>query len=375
MAVGNLLVASVLLCFSVAVSAYSTQDISPPVESLEVHGNDLVLDHSVTVPGGDLSHWPAVTYAALDAAKGDIAGCAKPKVKLPLPEYQRTFVISCSPQAIWMSSEAYCGEGLHDISSLFRIDLSSGQVQQFGWLPDCEQPAALAFGAGRIWIGTVRPVEKYRPAAASGVIGVRQHDGKVDYEGHFAGLAVKAMTASETALWALGYEGVGRLDFASSKETFRYFDFSISDDDQLVSVLAEKEPSESRAVMLEFLRHIPVRGKATFITMMARAQRQNSQYTVDNPPLQMVPFYIEAARHFSTDPANFARASRVDWDFSYLMNLIMSYRNDYRDEIVALLNDIEGQQHSSSQWQEIGEAKRGLDDPGYRPDRSKVFIL
>lgn len=366
--------AALLLILPLTAQCFEMYDMMPDIDAISFDGSDVLFGDSIRLPEGDLSRWPDSAYQVRSSDKTKQNSCAVPDISLPIPQYVRLHALACSVEYIWIAAEAYCSEGLDDSTPLFRVARADNTFERFDWVPECAQPTALVETVGSVWIGTSSPIEKYRDQSAFGVIRVTRSDERTDLESFFSGLTVTALNAAENTVWAVGNEGVGKLDLRTGQSVLRYFDFVISEDDEVRSVLVDQPPHPDRAVLFVFLKAIPITAKQAFISQLTEA-KQNGNYSVDHPPKSMLPFYIKAARAFELEGEDSERDWGNDWHFSYLINLVMRYRSDYPAEVKSLLHDLQAQRHSEGRRKVIMEALSGLDDPDYRPDSTSAFVL
>lgn len=363
-----------LLVTPLTAHGFEMYDIMPDIDAITFDGPDVLFGEHIRLPGGDLSRWPKPETRIRAAPALARPSCDMPDVALPVPEGQRKQVLACSVDYMWVAGEVYCSEGLRDSSGVFRVNRHDNTFEQFHWLPACEQPTALIEAGGSIWIGTSRPIEKYREQPGSGVIRVTMNGDRIDMAVSFVGLTVTALNASDDAVWAVGYEGIGKLDLSNGEATLRYFDFGISDSDELISLLVEQPPDSERILLFTFLSRIPITAKEAFMSILAFEQKRG-RYSVDSPPLSLVPFYIQAARRFEVPTGNLSESQQDNWDFAYLLHLIMHYRGDFPTEVRKLLQDLKSQRHTDARRKIIMEAVNGMDDPQYKPDRTRAFQL
>lgn len=353
---------------------FEMYDMMPDIDAITFDGSDVLFGDDIRVPEGDLSRWPGSAYQIKGHHQATPSPCTIPDITLPVPDYIRLHALACSAEYIWITAEAYCSEGSDDSAALFRVVRADNTFERFDWVPGCVQPTALVETAGSVWVGTSRPIEKYRDQPAFGVIRVTRSDERNDLESFFSGLTVTALNAAEDAVWAVGNEGVGKLDLRTGHLVLRYFDFVIGEDDEVRSVLIGQPPHPDRIVLFVFLKAIPITAKQAFISQLTEA-KQNGNYSVDHPPKSMVPFYIKAARGFELEGDGSQEDWKNDWNFSYLINLVMHYRSDYPAEVKSLLHDLRAQRHSEGRRKVIMESLSGLDDPDYRPDSTRSFVL
>ena len=325
-------------------------DLSPDIRQMDFDGRDIVLENSVRIRDGDLSGWPDPELKPLRDKTTPKTDCSVPG-KLPgKPDWQRASVIHCTPYHKWVASEAYCAEGQNDQAVLYQVDQHTGRIRVIdGAIPECHSATSLLTINNQLMIGTIRPIEKYRPVSGHGVV-VYDPTDATEIDRLFNGNTITAMTEDGQFLWVAGHQGLGWYSLLSGEQKWRYYHYFIGDDDTLRVGLADNQQPETTRLFYENFLHYPITNKGDFIRIAEQAARGERGVWHGGRIPELLPWYLEAIGRYDDEADRNQRHTEKDYTFGMLARLIIRLYGEAEDatrERIAITFEALREQHHS----------------------------
>ncbi len=356
-----------LVSFSASdVMIYDSEpELSPRFRQLDFVAGDVLFDGKLVLPDGDLERWP---NPRLNDVRGpDFGHPPRPTCEVPGWEGaadRQPYALICSDSEAWFATEGYCVEGERAPGVIFR-QRSGGRLESFpGWLPDCEYAVAAVRVAGELWLGTERPVEKYAPRVASGVLAYAVGDPDAESTQFLADQIITGMAydAGREAVWVLSVAGIHRYHVNTGRWQQAYYRYFVGDDDSLRLGLGETEPSPAERIMYEYLRVLPIRGKREFLQRWQSLEEPPEQlgWTRSFPP-ELLPWYLDAAVYYRE--ADDGQYELSDYVFSMLLEMILVHTREYGTLIAPAFQALSQQEHSLVERKMIWQGLKQLELP------------
>lgn len=342
-------------------------DISPHFSSISFAGDDLVLDGGVRIAGRRWSGWPDPVLSEVRRLHPGQRGgdCKAPETVPGQNKGQELRVLSCAPDHAWLATEAYCAEGYHDQASLYRMGRPGGEVERFpGAIPDCNSATSAVEAGGFLWVGTLKPIEKYLPREGRGVLGFDLSHPDSAPRTALDGQAITAVAADARQVWAVGHKVIARLDRSSGEWSRRYFRYFVGKGDALRLGLAGSAPPDSELSAWQYLLDYPIHDKSGFIeTWRDLLDRPVAPSRIEYQP-ELRPWFLDALLHFGNEEDRGKGYTEKDWVFDNLASLALRVTEetdpDLHMEVVRTVQKLARQPHSLKRRETILEAMKRL---------------
>jgi hypothetical protein len=312
-------------------------DWLPVFNNISFSGNDIAFDAGsaqIRLPNGQ---WGSATSSPIntlaerhDSYAPKVKACSIPDEVLSkyLNGYNQPEIWYCDlPEKIWFASGGYCGEGDDDPKStqgnLYSYTPANKEVVRYpGFLPKCAELAGLVRvnnllagvsiyqeeygqGAGDVIILDLNDLKApprilRNPKSTGAVVGISPYDKRCD------------------CLWFATAEGIERLTVSSGKWEQRYFDFEISQANQLILTLSPQKPNEAKMWMGRVIYNNPIEDPRGFIKAWNLSPAPQYAEHPRTGPL-LLPYYIAAIER--------TKDWEKDWTYGELMRLVAMHQD------------------------------------------------